>query len=122
MRLLLACLIVLVGCKTQPASAPESPAADTAGAAAAPVATATPVTVVEAVPGDRGCYLTVADTSGEAVMHLADFGVCEQADLVGRRVTLVTQPTRVQATSCAGNPECTDSETVDLVTGVRPVE
>jgi len=125
MRLLVACLLVLGGaaCKSRPAPAPESaPSGDTAGAAPAPAPAAAPVTVVELVPGDRGCYLTVAEASGEAVLHLADFDVCEPADLVGKRVTLVTAPTRVQASSCAGNPECTDSETVDVVTGVRPVE
>jgi hypothetical protein len=122
MRGLLALLLLLAACRSDPAPDDAGPADTTAAAdAPAPVAPAVPVTVVEMQPGDRGCYLTVAEASGEAVMHLADYGVCERPDLVGLRVTLTVAPTRVQAAACAGDPACTDSEVEDLVTDVQVV-
>lgn len=39
----------------------------------------------------------------------------EQEKLVGQRVHLKRAPTRIMAMSCQGNPECTKTETVNLI-------
>lgn len=71
--------------------------------------------------GDRACYLEVEDGAGTSREEMASFELCERTDLVGKRVRLLFEKAQVQAQSCQGNPDCTDSETVDLVHGVELV-
>lgn len=73
------------------------------------------VAITQMQPGDRACYLTVQGDGGER-QEMADFEFCERDDLVGQRVTLTTVATQIQAESCGGDPECTDTERVQLVT------
>ena len=80
-----------------------------------------PVRLVAMVPGDRACYLTVDGADGQRT-EMADVNFCERDDLVGQRVTLTTVPTQIQAESCQGNPECTETETVTLVVSADLVE
>ena len=70
--------------------------------------------------GDRACYLEVEDATGTSREEMASFELCERTDLVGKRVRLLFEKAQVQAQSCQGNPDCTDSETVDLVHEVEP--
>ena len=68
--------------------------------------------------GDRACYLDLESASGEMDTRMADFDVCTRAEegaLVGRRVALQTERTDIMAMSCQGDPECADTEEVDLV-------
>ena len=78
-----------------------------------------PVTLVSMKAGDVACYLTVHGAQ-ETRTELADFRVCERTDLVGTRVLLTATPSQVQAQSCGGDPECRDTEAVNLVTGIDP--
>ncbi len=73
------------------------------------------VTITQMQPGDRACYLTVQGDGGER-QEMADFEFCERDDLIGQRVTLTTVATQIQAMSCQGDPECPDTEQVQLVT------
>ncbi len=69
--------------------------------------------------GDRACYLEVEDGDGKRHEEMAAFELCERNDLIGRKVRLRFEKTQVQAESCQGNPDCADSETVDLVHAVE---
>jgi hypothetical protein len=107
---------------------PATVASPTADAAAAPAEsrTAPAATTLERLEaGDRACYVVVRDAAGAELSHPGDFELCpgggaDASALVGSRVTLETRRESIQAESCQGNPECTDSETVDLVVAVRP--
>lgn len=79
-----------------------------------------PVTLVSLEAGDRACYLTVQPAGGPERTEMADFRMCEGTELVGRRVLLTVTPSQVQAASCQGDPECPDTEQVNLVTGMDP--
>jgi len=79
-------------------------------------------TVRELVTGDIACYLTYTDGEGRKVEVMADFAVCERPqELLGKRVRLRFGTARVQAASCQGNPDCTATQTVRLVTEVTPL-
>src|SRR5438874_6605454 len=44
--------------------------------------------VTEAVSGDVACYLKLKDDRGVVFDELADFAICEQPKLIGKRVML----------------------------------
>ena len=83
----------------------------------------TPVTLVGLEAGDVSCYVSVQD--GEAVADYdGDFELCEggmsdATALIGTSVVLTTEKANVQADSCEGNPDCTESKEVDLVVGIE---
>ena len=79
-----------------------------------------PVTLIGLTNGDVACYLTVRTAAGEERTELADFRLCERTDLEGTRVLLTATPSPIQARSCGGDPECRDTEQVNLVTGIDP--
>ena len=81
-----------------------------------------PVQLVSMESGDRACYLTVRPDGEPERTDMADFGLCERTDLVGQRVALTVTPSQVMAESCQGDPECTETEQVDLVTCMDPAE
>ena len=79
-----------------------------------------PVTLVSVASGDIACYLTVRPDGGAERTEYADYRLCERDDLVGQRLVLTATPSPVQAQSCEGDPECTDTQMVNLVTGADP--
>lgn len=131
--LALAVLAALAACGSDPApgattdAAPDgsNPAASTDSIPAASIRTDTasvdydrPVRLVSMENGDRACYLTVRPDGEPERTDLADFPFCERTDLVGQRVVLTVTPSEVMAESCEGDPACTDTEPVNLVTGI----
>jgi hypothetical protein len=106
-------LTFLPGCQTKEEAPPPVPAA----AVPAPAKEET-VVVRGRMAGDRACYLTVEDEAGKTRDQMASFELCEREDLVGRRARLHFEKGQVMAESCQGNPDCSDTETVDLVTGI----
>lgn len=82
------------------------------------------VTVLTAELGDRGCYLTIEGEAAAATEIMAAYDVCgADADaLVGNRYRATVEPGEVMAASCEGDPECPDTETVDMVTALEPIE
>ena len=77
------------------------------------------------VTGDRACYVDLQPVDAEIETRLADFGVCAQAeveDLVGQPVQIEVGEADVMAESCEGDPECTDFETVELITRLFAAE
>lgn len=77
------------------------------------------VTGLEA--GDVACYVSLKDDRGVAFQELADFSICEQDSLVGKRVKLTYELAKVMADACQGDPACKDSKTVALVTTAKPL-
>lgn len=71
--------------------------------------------------GDIACYLHMKDDRGAAFTELADFEICMQKpSVVGKRVRLEYQVSRVQSASCQGDPDCKKSDVVALVTKATP--
>ncbi len=67
--------------------------------------------------GDVACYVEL-DYGNRQESKMADFDICEMS-LVGKRITFETRKERVMAASCEGDPECGESETVDLIVSVK---
>ena len=109
----LAVAVTLIACGGK-AAPPAAPRAD-----AAPV-----VTLKELQNGDRACYVIVESDAGEQSIE-GDFELCaggarDATALIGKRVTYTTERAKVQAASCEGDPECSDSDEVDLVIAINP--
>lgn len=77
-------------------------------------------TLERLVGGDAACYLEMRDEAGRAFTEPGDFGICARdPSPAGRRVQLAWGVADVQSPSCQGNPRCTKTERVALVTGLR---
>ena len=97
-----------------------------AAIATAHAADPAPVKLTGLQNGDRACYVIVKDGKSERSME-GDFELCpggskDASQLIGRMVTYATRPGKVQAMSCGGNPSCTKTDTVDLVTRLTPAD
>ncbi|HEX9951432.1 MAG TPA: hypothetical protein VGB53_06660 [Rubricoccaceae bacterium] len=77
-----------------------------------------PVQLLSMQNGDIACYLNVKPDGEPERTDMADFGFCEREDLIGQRVVLTVTPNPVLAESCQGDPDCPDTEVVNLVTGI----
>ena len=64
----------------------------------------------ERKPHERGARSNAKRCAGQ--LELCAGGTYDATPLVGQRVRI--------ATSCQGNPDCADSETVDLVVAILP--
>lgn len=73
-------------------------------------------TVVSMTAGDTACHLKLKDDRGTAFDEMADFAICENKSLVGKRVSLAYALRQVMSPDCQGNPDCKKSRTVALVT------
>lgn len=68
--------------------------------------------VESAQAGDIACYLQLSD--GRSLM--ADFALCDERMPPHKQtIWLLSEQSRVAAASCEGDPECRDTETVELV-------
>jgi hypothetical protein len=79
-------------------------------------------TLVSIEQGDIACYVTIENGGTSETMD-GDFELCpgggrDASGKIGKQVTLTTEKSSVQAASCQGDPECTATETVDLVTRI----
>lgn len=69
--------------------------------------------------GDVACYLSLKDEEGRRFEELADFSICEQTTLVGKRVTLAYELGQILADECQGDPDCKKTRTVAIVKAVH---
>ncbi len=69
--------------------------------------------------GDVACYVTLADERGVEFTELADFEICEMQSLVGKRVALTYTSGKVMSDECQGDPECTKTRTVALISAMK---
>lgn len=71
--------------------------------------------------GDTACSVTLKDDRGVAFDELADFDLCARADaLKGKRLALTYKTARVMAAACQGDLDCKKSDTVVLISSVKP--
>lgn len=71
--------------------------------------------VMNAVVGDRACYLTVQNCRGRVSEEYATFEVCEQKpSIIGKRVALTYKMGDLNAQSCGGEPICAQHDRVPL--------
>lgn len=75
--------------------------------------------LTKAVSGDVACYLTLKDDRGVVFDEMADFAICEQPKLVGKRVRLTYAIENVLADECQGDPDCKKSKSVALVKSIE---
>ncbi len=72
--------------------------------------------------GDRACYVIVESDHGEQSIagsfELCPGGAQDATALIGKPIRFTTERANVAAASCEGNPECSDSDEVDLVTSI----
>lgn len=71
--------------------------------------------------GDRGCYVDLINSQGEITTQIAEFSICEQ-DLIAKPVFLLYETAKVQSVKCQGNPECSLTDTVSLITNAIVLE
>lgn len=110
-------LALVAACAKHPAAATTPSGGAGGGAAAAPV------TLVRLENGDRACYVIYKGADGEEKSQEGSFDLCEGGSqdataLIGKQVTFTTAQGKVQAASCEGNPECSDSDVVELVMSI----
>jgi hypothetical protein len=76
--------------------------------------------------GDRACYVEVESAIGEqsieGTFELCEGGSEDASALIGKRIRYKTRPAEVQAASCEGDPECRETDPVDLVIEITPAE
>jgi hypothetical protein len=77
--------------------------------------------------GDIACYVELKTKDGEELFLHGDFELCpgggaDASGLIGKRVRYKTETTKVQAGSCEGDPECTDTEEVPLIVALKPAK
>lgn len=65
--------------------------------------------------GDRACYVNLQNSSGQIYQSLANFEICDLNYLVGQKVQLTYEQGNVLASSCNGDMDCNQTETVWLI-------
>ena len=115
-------LVMLVAAACSKKAAPTTTTTQTGGgdAPAGPVGT-----LKDLQNGDRACYV-ILDFDGQEQSIEGDFDLCaggpkDATALIGKRVTYTTERANVQAASCQGDPECSDSDTVELIVTIIEV-
>ncbi len=80
-------------------------------------------TVLSLENADTACNVALRDDDGRTAYAAADFEICfQEPGLVGRRVALTWTMANVQAESCGGDPECSDSERIALISAARIID
>jgi hypothetical protein len=120
--------LAIAACNESPPPQTEAPTEPEVAASPAPTEAANLQPKVELgtiqslQQGDRACYVSVMDGSGNISEQFANFELCQQTELVGQSARLFYEPQPIQAASCQGDPECTDSETVLLLVRAESTE
>lgn len=78
-------------------------------------------TIINMSTGDRACYIELLDMEGNITIELADFSICEQSNLINKKVELLYKQTNVLASECQGNIDCKLSDQVMLIIDVKIV-
>ena len=79
-------------------------------------------TVTALTMGDRACYVTFLDNQGKSHEAMADFEICEQENILHKKVIFSYSEGKVMSMACQGDPECTKSETVKIISSIRIVD
>jgi hypothetical protein len=76
-------------------------------------------TIVSMQAGDRACYVKLLDEKNNKFDALADFDICENKNLIGKKSKLFYEQGNVLAMSCQGNMDCDKSDVVDMIVRVE---
>lgn len=76
-------------------------------------------TVVGLTAGDTACYVKLKDDRGATTEEMADFPICEQRSLIGKRVVLTWAARKVMSPDCQGNVDCKKTVSVALIVGAQ---
>jgi hypothetical protein len=76
--------------------------------------------LTDLVAGDIACYADFETDTGEFFGEMADFGICDQTDLIGTRVELSYDTANVLAAECQGDMDCGKSDTVVVISWMKP--
>lgn len=117
----LACIALAVFALTACGESPDSPDETTESAGSQAANEPALPTLVSLEPGDAACYVVLRDEGGEDQMR-ADFPICEMTQAIGKPVRIQTNEQSVMAASCEGDMECTDTETVVMITSMQIVQ
>lgn len=80
-------------------------------------------TVDRLVNGDAACYVEGRDEAGRPFSEPGDFELCSmKPSPAGRRVRLAWGLAQVQSAACQGDPACTKSDTVAIVTAMEVLD
>lgn len=69
--------------------------------------------------GDTGCYVTFTGNDGKEHNALAAFEVCDQQGFLHRKASFSYVQENVMSPECGGDPECTKSEKVWIITKLK---
>jgi len=79
-------------------------------------------TVMDLNMGDATCGITLKTDDGKESFEQSDYSFCtDPKKYVGKRVALTYKIEKVQAESCQGRPECTKSDLIPIVVGMKLV-
>jgi hypothetical protein len=121
-RTMVPVLFTLCACSREAAPRPDGAGTNASRHPADSTAMAANVGTVRALtPGDRACYVRVERAPGKVDEEMAEFGVCERGDLVGKRVRLTYSVAHVPAASCEGAPDCARADTIRVIQRADPL-
>jgi len=75
--------------------------------------------IISVDAGDTACYLQIKDDTGKMHDELAIFDFCEDKNLLNKPREFIYERARVMATTCGGDPECSDTEFIWLIADIR---
>jgi hypothetical protein len=77
-------------------------------------------TVTSLNAGDTACHVKLRDDRGATFEEMAQFEICEQRALIGKRVALTYVQQSVMSPACQGDPACRKTIRVVLVGSAKP--
>lgn len=80
----------------------------------------TVATVMSAESGDRICYVSLQDASGQVTNHYAGFDICAQ-NLVGAQVRITYKTGNILDYSCQGDVDCGKSDPAQLIDSIEVI-
>ncbi|MEN1726978.1 MAG: hypothetical protein AAGJ52_00935 [Pseudomonadota bacterium] len=70
--------------------------------------------------GDRACYVWLETEDGERIERPAVMTLCEDERLIGQTRVMEREWRPVMAASCEGDPECSDTDWLELIVAAVP--
>ena len=78
-------------------------------------------TVTSLQLGDHACYVTLKFADGKEQDWPASFDICE-LPLLNKKVIYKTEKSSMAADSCEGDPECTETQEVEMITSMKAAQ
>ena len=78
-------------------------------------------TVTSLQMGDHACYVTLKFADGKEQDWPASFDMCD-LPLLNKKVIYKTEKSSMAADSCEGDPECTETQEVEMITSMKAAQ